>query len=169
MWFPPDQRGMLAHLRAACRTYYCVTDQQGMANSWTRNDPEQRDTPTARHSYTPSTTYVGRSCASLQLSISGGTHTASDRLEIHRLSLRTFCNCARCTIVLTSRQGPRLGLTSKWAGPLLRYRTDLPLARHPLRTVIVPAALIPMGVRGEFVRSVGSGTCYSKFNYRSRF
>ena len=140
-----------------------------MANSWTRIRPGTTRHSDRGSSYTPSTTYVGRSCASMQLSISGGTHTASDRLEIHRLSLRTFCNRARCTIVLTGRQGPRLGLTSKWAGPLLRYRTDLPVARHPLRTVIVPAVLIPMGVRGEFVRSVGSGTCYSKINYRSRF
>ena len=139
-----------------------------MANSWTRNDPEQRDTPTAvAHIHLPLHMLAGPVPQCSFLSVEA--HTASDRLEIHRLSLRTLCNRARCTIVLTGRQGPRLGLTSKWAGPLLRYRTDLPVARHPLRTVIVPAAFIPMGVRGEFVRSVGSGTCYSKINYRSRF
>ena len=168
MWFPPDQRGMLAHLRAACRAITALLINRGWQ---THGHVTIRNNETLRPRWlkTPSTTYVGRSCASMQLFISGATHTASDRLEIHRLSLRTFCNRARCTIVLTGRQGPRLGLTSKWAGPLLRYRTDLPVARHPLRTVIVPAALIPMGVRGEFVRSVGSGTCYSKINYRSRF
>jgi hypothetical protein len=168
MWFPPDQRGMLAHLRAACRAITALLIGQGMANSWTRIRPG-----TTRHSdrggskHLPLHMLAGPVPQCSFLSVEA--HTASDRLEIHRLSLRTFCNRARCTIVLTGRQGPRLGLTSKWAGPLLRYRTDLPVARHPLRTVIVPAAFIPMGVRGEFVRSVGSGTCYSKINYRSRF
>lgn len=168
MWFPPDQRGMLAHSRAACRTYYRVTDQQGWQTHGHVYDPVLRDTPTAVvRIHLPLHMLAGPVPQCSFLSVE--PPTASDRLEIHRFSLRTFCNCARCTIVPTGRQGPRLGLTSKWAGPLLRYRTDLPVARHPLRTVIVPAALIPMGVRGEFVRSVGSGTCYSKINYRSRF
>jgi hypothetical protein len=40
----------------------------------------------------------------------------------------------------------------------------LPLANRPFRGILVPADAIPMGVR-----SVGSGTCYSKINYRSWF
>lgn len=168
MWFPPDQRGMLAHLRAACRAITALLINRGWQTHGHVYDPEQRDTPTeVTHIHLPLHMLAGPVPQCSFLSVEPAT--ASDRLEIHRLSLRTFCNCARCTIVLTGRQGPRLGLTSKWAGPLLRYRTDLPVARHPLRTVIVPAAFIPMGVRGEFVRSVGSGTCYSKINYRSRF
>ena len=44
---PPRPKGDARSFKSCLQGYYCVTDQQGMANSWTRNDPEQRDTPTA--------------------------------------------------------------------------------------------------------------------------
>jgi hypothetical protein len=44
---PPRPKGDARSFKSCPQGYYCVTDQQGMANSCTRNDPEQRDTPTA--------------------------------------------------------------------------------------------------------------------------
>jgi hypothetical protein len=43
-----------------------------------------------------------------------------------------------------------------------------PLANRPFRGILVPADVNIHGCE-ESVRSVGSGTCYSKVNYRSWF